>query len=697
MKKGIILLLIINLLLFSICIYSCKKDNNEINNPSDTEEYKISDIEIICPKEVYLGESIEFKVTTFPKDYFKYEISFRDDNEVEDVIRIDGNTIYGLYPGVAYITVTSIDDNKIQDDCVVEVLHPLLELDEYEATEIVGFYGSNASSDYEINYQIKNTKSYVLLTTSNDPEFKEAKAYYGNGYYFEQIDDRLQYNFYPRNVWHVSIKGLDSGTDYIYKINNGNDTYSNIYHFTTASKKDTSFLFLTDNHYYDKTDGSISSAAVSEETIKHAKEIDPNLSFIVGGGDRIDHGGNDLGWKNYFKYAKSLESFPFIDTPGNHEYYSNLTGYGNTYFSLYTAGADNGCMGLNGSTCYTLHNETLIIMMDNSTNKAYDEQMAWVANLLETKVYTYSIIVFHKPCNIPGSQDYNPDMIKLCDKYSIDLVLCGHYHTENVSVNYYNEAPTDNPYLGTTYFLGTFSGIKSASSPENAVNEAKGYIVDCTFDGIKIRSILANGTILKEWNIDNRTPLTHIGKHSKELIEATEIVKDEENNSLNLIFNEYFFGNVKKVIVRDVLRNKIMEDMVFPSPAYTSMTINNIVPNYDYLFELIMIFRDDEVYTTSIEWNRHEPINLRDKLVLEDYIELTFDEVPNDLNYQIRNYEVYVNGRLMMVNDYEIDGRLNNRIVLTNLNSQTKYDIKLIFFNFSKEQLFSEDISVITE
>ena len=686
MKKYLLILLI-----FILMLSSCKKkDNDDNKNNNGNEELILERIDISLDKEtIYIGEVATLNINFYPDINEDYVINILDNLEDKDVAANEGLTFKGLNEGKVYISVYSSTNPNIYDSITLNVLHPLLEENIFEATEIVGIYGSNASTMYEINYQIKNTKSFVLLTTIDDTNWEHYNTYYGDGFYFEQIDDRLQASFYPRNVWHVSIDDLSPGTSYMYKIDNGDGSYSKIYKFKTADNtSNTTFLFLTDNHYYYQTDGTLSSAAVSEETIKNAYKYNPNISFIVGGGDRVDHGGNDTNWKTYFKYANSLTDFPFIDTPGNHEYYSNLPASGNIYFDIYSAGGDNGADGLKGSTCYFKHNDTLIIMMDDSTNTGYTSQMNWVANLLETIDYKYSILVFHKPCNIPGSQDYNPDIMKLCDKYSVDLVLCGHYHSQNVKQNYYNEEETSDPYLGTTYFIGTFSGIKSASTPSNAINEARGYIVDINDEAINIQIILANGTLKNKYVITNRTTSEVIEASKDELEKSVSFTTDEENNKVIFNLSKAFYGNVKKVFVKETYRNKINEYMVFPSPSYDKFILDNLTDKYDYHFELTILYNDDTTTTLNFDWNRHQDINLRTSSLYDTIASISFNPLDDNYKYLINNYKIYVNDELVSTIPYLEHGVVNDSYIFKDLIPSTTYNVDLYFYNFDDEIMF---------
>ena len=198
----------------------------------------------------------------------------------------------------------------------------------------------------------------------------------------------------------LNLENLNEDTSYIYKINQGNDTYSDIYHFRTAGgDSTTTFLFTTDMHYYTGTANQEfnQSAPLSETIINEALKYNPNISFIVDGGDLVDTGGNSAIWDIYFEKAESLKKLPFIGIPGNHEYYHDDKGGSNKYFKVYNANPLNGPEEIKGATCWFKHNDTLFIMVDIVSSQAYEERMEWMQDLLENEEYKYSVVVMHYP------------------------------------------------------------------------------------------------------------------------------------------------------------------------------------------------------------------------------------------------------------------------------------------------------------
>lgn len=680
------------------------KDNEEIFDSCTCSiiKRKVEKLEInIDVEKILMGESIELSATVYPKT-LSQEVtwSILDNQEKWDVAEINGNILTALKYGKVYITAQSVVNSLVSETITVEVLHPLLENEEvFEAKYIRGAFGEDASSMYTVQYTTYNSKSYALLTTSDDPDFLNAKKYYGEGYYFEDLDELLIEKFEGRNIWRIEMTDLESNTEYIYKINKGNDTYSDIYTFKTAGDQTpTSFLFLTDTHYYTGTTGTTASAAVSEEIIKHAVEKNPNISFIMDAGDLIDTGGNNKIWDIYFDCATSLKQLPFMGVPGNHEYYFNNTGQkDNSYFKLYNPGPNNGPKALEGSTGWFKHNDTLFILIDNVKSTGYDEQMKWIANLLETQEYSYSVAMFHIPVNFDNT-DYDENFLKLFDKYSVDLVLTGHYHSETLTEYLYDGIKTTDPYLGTCYLTGAYSGIKGAASADSAINTAKGYMIDITDEAINIQIIFANGTLGKSWSITNRACNEKYTATKEELINSINHEYIAETNEVKFTWSKAFFGNVKKLYINEINQNILSDYSVFPSSSYTSLTLNNIMVEYDYKFEITLEFTDGSVEKVYKDVSLHTPLNISFSNISSTSCEINFDPLNDTMKYQVYKFKVYVNDSFVGEFKYRQGSVETTNYLLNNLNSNKEYKVTLIATDRNdKEIYFTESATFKTK
>ena len=647
---------------------------------------------------IYMGDTINLSASVYPASASQEVTwSILDDKVDWEVAELTGTTLTALKYGKVYITAQSTSSYNAKETIIIEVLHPLLEETEtYEAKYIRGAFGEDASSMYTIQYTTYNSNTFALVTTSDDPEFNNAKEYYGEGYYFEDLNELLEGQFEGRNIWRIEMTNLQSDTEYIYKINKGNDTYSDIYTFKTAGKNTpTSFLFITDTHYYTGTTGTTASAAVSEEIIKQALVKNPNISFIMDSGDLIDTGGNSKIWDIYFNCATSLKNLPFISVPGNHEYYYNGTGQGdNSYFKIFNPGPNNGPEALQGSTGWFKHNDTLFILVDNVKSTGYDEQMKWMANLLETVDYSYSVAMFHIPVNFDNT-DYDEKFLNLFDKYSVDLVLTGHYHSETLTEYLYEGQKTTNPYLGTCYLTGAYSGIKGASSADNAINTAKGYMIDITDDAINIQIIYANGNLGKSWSITNRSCNDSFTATKEELKDSITYEYNETTNEIKFLWSEKFYGNVKKLYVNELNQNKISDYSVFPSSAYTSLTLKNIIPNYDYNFEITIEFTDGTKEIIYQELNLHIPLDIQFTDVTSNSAQLSFTALNDTMRFKVYKFKVYINDEYVSEFKYRQGSTFTNTYFLNDLKPNKEYKITLVATDRNDKEIYFQESATL--
>ena len=204
----------------------------------------------------------------------------------------------------------------------------------------------------------------------------------------------------------------------------------------------------------------------SEDVIKSALNLRSNLAFVFDTGDMIDRGGAHGHWDHMYANRETLKSLPLVSTPGNHELYMNTTGQTDIRFhTAYNAQPKNGPIGKVGTSCFFIYNDVLFIMWDSAATNNYEEQLAWLEEVLRTTREENSarmiVIGTHKPVHSENAsyavQDRDPKVMALCDKYSVYLVLTGHYHSQLITPNYYGGTNSTNPLLGTNYLIGNSS------------------------------------------------------------------------------------------------------------------------------------------------------------------------------------------------------------------------------------------------
>lgn len=647
---------------------------------------------------IYMGETLDLNAIITPANaYDEIVWSINDDQQNWECVEFDGTSIKAIKYGKVYISAQSKINYNARDSIVVEVLHPLVDKEVYEAKYIAGLFGEDASTSYGIQYHIQNLDSYALVTKADDVNFENATPYYGDGYYFEFGDDPEGIGYMEgRNVWRINITDLEENTEYIYKINNGNDTYSEVHHFKTAGgDSTTSFLFLTDIHYYEASDGSTASAAVSEEIVKEALKLNPNISFIMNGGDLVDTGGDESNWDRLFTYGDMIRKLPLATVPGNHEYYADMSGVSdNSYMKIYNPAPLNAPSAQLGSSAYFKHNDTIIFLIDNQRRVGYQDTIDWMKEKLETEEYEYSIIMLHAPCHMVDSDDYDTLLLDVCDKYSVDLVLAGHYHSQRMDQYIYEDVKTTDPYLGTSFLNGAYSGIKSSPTPQEAINYARGYIMDVTDEGIKIQTIYANGKLGPSWTVTNRNSNDSYTATKEELMDSINYEYDEANATVTFNWSKAFYGNVQKIYINETYRNKIGDYSVFPTSSYTKLKLSNIVSGYDYRFEAKVIFKDGTTETKEFILQLHKPLDITLTDQTSNSATLNITPLEGAFRFEVYKFKVYINGTYVGEFKY-LNGVTDvTTYALSNINVNDIKSIKLVGSDRNdKEIYFIEELT----
>lgn len=646
--------------------------------------------------EIFIGETLTINAKVLPEVVSQeVEFSFVPDQGAE--YTFENGVITGVHEGILYVTVSSKELSYISTTVKVTIVHPLIEEDTNEVFNIMTGFGTNASTDIEINFHTYNTKAYVEYTEATDLNFQNfTEVRPSSGYYFTEGVDIVESPFRPRNVMRVSISNLKANTEYIYRINKGDNTYSDIYHFKTANTDggDSAFVLMSDIHYwYTDTDGVYTShgSEISENIINKAIELNPNVGFIGTAGDIVDCGGSSIAWDMFFKESNSLKLMPRIGVAGNHEYYITGTGQSDgRYQKAHYANAYNGPTSQLGLSTYFIYNDILFIGIDNETYVGRSELLKWLEDVLENNNCRYSFVMMHTPVfNDNGDRDEK--LLSIFDKYSVDLVISGHYHGEGSHYNYYNGLDSTDAGLGVNYLTLAFGGVKSRSE----TNLAKGYLFETHDGNIKITRITDDGssTVMKEITSKRNQPYQTTDK--KTLLDSVKINYDKTSQALTVSVSPNFYGNVKRMDIVDTLRNDINTYMVFPTSSYNKLVINQINPYYDYNFRITITFSDSSKEEILYD-------------VKSDYMEVNFSDITNysailhfltkdsTLDMFIKEFDIYLDGSLYQTVSYVEQWNPITSYQLNNLKPHKTYNVLLVMKDYSGNILYNINTTLTT-
>ncbi|MDD4212442.1 MAG: InlB B-repeat-containing protein [Bacilli bacterium] len=513
-----------------------------------------------------------------------------------------------------------------------EIIHPLLELEEYIVTYVVTNMGEDTTR-MNINYQAKNILTYLEYDT--DVNFSLPTRVDPTMTYFESLSDEMEKVFTGRNICRVELMNLTPATTYYYRINQGNGTYTEVFSFRTEGENDTTdFIFMTDIHYYDGYDG----AEVSEDVILQAQAYNPNIDFVLNTGDIIDTGGNADDWDKYFTHANHFKTLPVAGITGNHEHYF-VGSMKNRIYSSYFNYPDNGIESFRGTSYYFIHNDTLFIQVD--TDSPYDQgkQLEWIASTIEAHPTKFIIVGTHAPVNYVGSNDYNRAFMAVMEKYAVDLVLAGHSHSQDYNRTYLDEAPI-NSQIGVAYFMGAGGGIKGIGSGVDPKDFAKGYVISVGDTAITIQVINGNGVLGKQYTIENYKLAPKETTTPEEIMASFNYEENLENETIRFYWSEKAYKNVKSITITQTYREQATFESIVPTPGYTETTFKNHTPSLDHQYVVTVVFMDDTVEIRTFDQNLSGGMGL-EVTTTSTTATLTFNAPSEDNLANIKRYEVY--------------------------------------------------------
>jgi len=260
----------------------------------------------------------------------------------------------------------------------------------------------------------------------------------------------------------VKINELKEAETYFYKViveNEKNEKYSSdLSTLQTAVGKNKPITF-----------GIISDTQNNPEVIKIVSEkiFEERPNFVVHAGDIVGNGHKKHEWTNEFlNSAHTLMSRVSIFAAlGNHDEDAEY------YYRYMSNGNDDYCYTFN-------YAETQFIIIDSNRDlKENSDQYKKVELLLKDSNSKWKIAVFHHPPYSSDENDYGDtwkgksvlgdrdldDLVKLLEKYKVDLVINGHIHSyERTFPIHKNQIDEEN---GITYLVmgGAGGGLEQAS------------------------------------------------------------------------------------------------------------------------------------------------------------------------------------------------------------------------------------------
>ncbi len=231
----------------------------------------------------------------------------------------------------------------------------------------------------------------------------------------------------PARFHEVEFDGLEPATLYAYRVGDGRSTWSEWFHFRTASHQAEPFTFI----YFGDAQNSILS--LWSRAIRSAFSDAPRARLMLHAGDLVNSAESDREWGEWFDAGSFIHAMvPAIPVPGNHEYATvddtrRLSHHWRPTFALPL----NGPAGLEESV-YWLDVQDVRFVVLNS-NEQLRKQAQWLDGVLQANPNRWTVVTHHHPLFSSAKGRDNQALRELFkpryDRYGVDLVLQGHDHS----------------------------------------------------------------------------------------------------------------------------------------------------------------------------------------------------------------------------------------------------------------------------
>jgi hypothetical protein len=229
------------------------------------------------------------------------------------------------------------------------------------------------------------------------------------------------------NYHSAELKNLTPGEEYVYRVGAGK-YWSEWFQFSMpAEKKKVSFLYFGDAQNDIKNHWS--------RLLRNAYRIEPNIDFMLHGGDLINRHNHDIEWGEWFAAGGFIHStIPSIMTPGNHEY-GKGTGLSPQWRAQFTL-PENGPKGLEETSFEVNYPELKIVALDakmiDDHKEIEESTVKWLETILTKNPKKWTVVVVHYPLFSTKANRDNENLRNvfkpIFEKYKVDLVLQGHDH-----------------------------------------------------------------------------------------------------------------------------------------------------------------------------------------------------------------------------------------------------------------------------
>ncbi len=280
----------------------------------------------------------------------------------------------------------------------------------------------------------------------------------------------------------TTLTGLESGTDYVYVLVNG-ELRSPMYSFTTAPEGDFSFMLLGDPQLGGSKDLEKDTAGWAQ-TLERIRESFSDTAFLLTAGDHVNSKDDEEQF-DALLHHELLSSIPFANVIGNHESGSDTFAQ---HFYRPNESTEYGVKDAGGDAYFLYHG--VLFFLINSNDRDAEEHRTFMEEVLAKHPdATWKIVGLHHSLYTVANHaedekilSRREDLVPLFQELDIDLVLMGHDHVYCRSYVMEGLKPVTDPDLydkrdysavsdpkGVVYLTANSSSGSKTYSPEDEV------------------------------------------------------------------------------------------------------------------------------------------------------------------------------------------------------------------------------------
>lgn len=310
----------------------------------------------------------------------------------------------------------------------------------------------------------------------------------------------------------VYLQGLQTGTEYDYRIGDGTTWVKMGKFITEGNDKSFKFLLFSDSQSYDYK--------IWQKTFETAYSLNRDAAFYAVAGDLVDNGQKQQEWDGWFaavsKYAGDLSVVPVV---GNHETYTpqrkfSLPRYFVAQFKL----PQNGPVGLKSQVYSFDFGDAHFVVLDTQFGEersfipdSLQRQQAWLDDDLTGTDKAWKIVLMHRPVYHNRLKEQTlgaaSKFMTIFDEHDVDVAFSGHDHvvarTEKLKAGQVSPR-------GTVYAPVGRSGTKTYDTVGrkswnvqflNPVDQPVYYVVSVEKKRILVKVFQCDGTLIDEWQL----------------------------------------------------------------------------------------------------------------------------------------------------------------------------------------------------